>query len=129
MRLSHTVAFRLSGLFGFLGVCLGAFGTHALKETLFRTGSTEFWEKAVFYHLVHAAVMLVVAGLRPLPAVAWYFFGAGILAFSGSLYLYALTRVYFLVFITPLGGVCLLVGWLLLILHRSPPTPEISKPL
>ena len=128
MRLSHTAAFRVSALFGFLGVGLGAFGAHALKETLVRTGSTEFWGKAVLYHLVHATVMLVVAGLRPLPTAAWSFFGVGILAFSGSLYLYALTRVYFLVFITPFGGICLLVGWLLLILHRSPPTPQISKP-
>ena len=91
-----------------------------MKDFLARTNSVQTWETAVHYHLAHAVVMLVVAGLQPLPSRAWSFFGIGILAFSGSLYLYVLTHVYWLVFVTPLGGLCLLVGWLLLMLRRFP---------
>ena len=120
MRLSPAAAFRASALFGLFAVGLGAFGAHALKELLARTNSSQTWETAVHYHLAHAVVMLVVAGLQPVPSTAWNFFGLGIIGFSGSLYLYALTHVYWLVFVTPLGGLCLLLGWLLLALRRFP---------
>ena len=120
MRVASFTAFRTSAVLGFLGVALGAFGAHALKDTLARLQSAGVWETAVFYHLVHAVVMLGVAGLRPFPSSAWLSFGLGVLAFSGSLYAYALTHMFWLVFVTPVGGLCLLAGWLLLALHARP---------
>ncbi len=112
------LAFRSAALSGLLAVALGAFGAHALKATLLQKATAELWEKAVFYHLIHSVVMLAVSGLRPFPKGAWIFLGLGIFGFSGSLYLYALTRTFWLVFVTPLGGLCLLAGWLLLALRN-----------
>lgn len=117
-RWSAGTALRIAAGFGFAGVALGAFGAHALQKALIQRGTAATWETAVLYHLVHAVVLLVVAGLRPFPRLAWTFFAVGVLAFSGSLYLYALSRWFPLVFVTPLGGLCLLLGWLLLVLRR-----------
>ena len=113
-----SAAFRATAWLGFMGVALGAFGAHWLKDMLDRRGMATIWEKAVFYHLVHAVVMLVVASMNPFPAVAWRLLGLGVLCFSGSLYLWALTGTRWMVFVTPIGGLCLLAGWLWLSLHR-----------
>jgi uncharacterized membrane protein YgdD (TMEM256/DUF423 family) len=77
-----------------------------------RNGMVEVWNKAVLYHFVHAIAILVLA-LYPLAnrTVSWLL-GAGILLFSGSLYLLALTNIRWLGAITPLGGLCFLAGWL-----------------
>lgn len=116
MRVSSVSAFRAAALLGLLGVALGAFGAHGLKEVLARREhAAEWWEKAVFYHFIHAVVLLVLALLQPFPRTAFWWFVAGILAFSGSLYLLALTGAHWLVFVTPLGGFCLLGGWLCLV--------------
>ena len=114
---------------GFLGVALGAFGAHFLKDELTRHHANATWETAVFYHLLHAVVMLGVAGLRPLPKGAWSAFCLGVLCFSGSLYVYSLTRFFWLVFVTPLGGLCLLVGWFLLAWRPAVPGGNIPEPL
>ena len=102
---------RLAAALCFLAVALGAFGAHALKATLETHGMAEVWNKAVLYHFFHALALLVIAltmaGQR---GVCWLFF-AGILLFSGSLYLMALTNVRSLGAITPLGGLCFLAGW------------------
>ena len=68
--------------------------------------------------------MLVAATVYPLPTRAWMCFAVGILAFSGSLYLYALTHLFWLVFVTPLGGGFLLAGWFLLMLR--PPAANLK---
>ena len=80
----------------------------------------------MFYHFLHTVVMLGLAGsLRPFPSGAFLCLGAGVLAFSGSLYAYALLGTRFLVFITPLGGLCFLAGWLwLIIAARRYSVPE-----
>ena len=114
---SRMAAFRVAACLGFLAVALGAFGAHALKDLLLRRNMTAVWDKAVFYHMVHAVVMGGVAGLRPFPTAAWRWFGAGVLCFSGSLYAWTLTEAHWLVFITPLGGLCLLAGWVSLAIH------------
>lgn len=128
-RLSSGAAFRWSAALGFLGVALGAFGAHFLKDALARHHANATWETAVFYHLVHAVVMLVVAGLRPLPSRAWSAFCLGVLCFSGSLYVYSLTRIYWLVFVTPFGGLCLLVGWFLLAWRPAAVRDHLAAPL
>jgi len=109
-------ALALSASLGFLGVALGAFGAHGLEETLARNGTAETWRTAVFYHLVHAVVLFVLAERRPVATGPWLAFFAGILIFSGSLYILSVTGLKWLGAITPLGGVSLLIGWLWLAL-------------
>lgn len=111
---------RVAAAAGFLGVALGAFGAHGLKDVFARTGGESWWETASFYHLLHAAVLLWVAG-RPRPArAAFWCFLAGIALFAGSLYAMALTGERRLGAITPLGGLALLAGWTLLALSPHP---------
>jgi uncharacterized membrane protein YgdD (TMEM256/DUF423 family) len=123
--MNNSVAQRIAAVLGFLAVALGAFGAHGLRAVLAQNGTTAMWEKAVFYHFIHTVMLFVLAGRNPLPSGPWFSFLAGILAFSGSLYLFALTNLHWLVFITPLGGVSFLAGWLWLALapfNRSSPT-------
>jgi uncharacterized membrane protein YgdD (TMEM256/DUF423 family) len=107
-------AIRISAVVGFLGVALGAFGAHALKEHLAALQMGDVWEKAVFYHLIHAVVLLLLAGRPVFPRLPWCCFLVGIILFSGSLYLLAYTGIRWLGAITPLGGLSLLAGWLIL---------------
>ena len=102
---------------GLIGVGLGAFGAHGLKGILESRGSTGVWETAVLYHLVHTVALFALAlgGDRAsLPVgragACWV---AGILLFSGSLYLLAVGGPRFLGPVTPLGGLAFLAGWLL----------------
>ena len=103
-----------------LGVALGAFGAHGLKDRL-DAYSMGVYEKAVFYHFVHALGLLIVSILprvgvltqSAVSLVCWLLF-AGILIFCGSLYLLATTGVLTLGAITPIGGICFIAGWLLL---------------
>jgi uncharacterized membrane protein YgdD (TMEM256/DUF423 family) len=110
-----TIYFRIAAIMGFLGVALGAFGAHALKDLLARNGLAPVWEKAVLYHLVHAVMLLVLASRTVVPALAWWLFFAGIVLFSGSLYCFAAMNVRWLMYVTPIGGLCLLAGWLALV--------------
>jgi uncharacterized membrane protein YgdD (TMEM256/DUF423 family) len=98
-----------------LAVMLGAFGAHGLKDRL-DAYSMEVYQKAVFYHFIHALGLLVVS-LAPRTAnLVWVniLLVAGILIFSGSLYLLAVTGVRTLGAITPLGGLSFIAAWLLL---------------
>ena len=120
--MTNSRAMRIAALAGLLAVALGAFGAHALKDRLVHNETTAIWEKAVFYHCIHAVMLFFLATRNPLPRVPWFGFLAGIILFSGSLYLYALTMDHWLVFVTPLGGVSFMVGWVCLILH--PPVAD-----
>ncbi len=98
-----------------LGVALGAFGAHGLRPRLGDAIAT--WETAVFYHLIHALAIVVVAALARADAelvglrgVGWLFC-AGIVLFSGSLYLLALGGPRLLGPVTPLGGVAFIAAW------------------
>ncbi len=110
-----SLLFRIAAGLCFLGVALGAFGAHALKETLQTNGMTDVWNKAVLYHFVHALALLLLATLPGAARAASGLFLAGIILFSGSLYLLALTNVKWLGAITPLGGLCFLAGWVCLV--------------
>jgi uncharacterized membrane protein YgdD (TMEM256/DUF423 family) len=109
--MTNTLALRISGLLGALGVALGAFGAHAFKDMLVRNQTVEVWEKALFFHFVHGLLLFGLALRRPLLKGPWYSILLGIVLFSGSLYLLAYTRAGWLGAITPLGGISLMVGW------------------
>ena len=101
---------------GFLAsIILGAFGAHGLKTLLAQNETTAIWEKAVFYHFIHAVMLFVLAERKPFPALAWWSFLTGIVIFSGSLYLLAVTNVRWLGAVTPIGGLAFLLGWARLI--------------
>ena len=106
------MAKRLSVLLGGSAVALGAFGAHGLQELLVAGNRMETWETAVFYHLAHAIVLLVLSLSSPWRALSWQFMAAGVVIFSGSLYMLCLTGLTWLGAITPIGGLLLIVGWL-----------------
>lgn len=115
--MNNRKALRISAGLGFLAVALGAFGAHGLKHVLEQNQTAGIWEKAVFYHFIHAVMLFVLAG-RPRFAVGtWYAFLAGIVLFSGSLYVLALTGQKWLGAITPVGGMSFLAGWLCLAIN------------
>jgi uncharacterized membrane protein YgdD (TMEM256/DUF423 family) len=102
----------LAGLIGFLAVAAGAFGAHGL-EGRFTEKQLEHWELAATYQLYHALALAVGAVLPACRTrrIALIALTAGIIIFSGSLYLLAATRVGLFGAITPVGGTALLVGW------------------
>lgn len=103
-----------------LAVAMGAFGAHALRKRLDAYAMT-IYEKAVFYHFVHALGILLVyllARTRAIPIVSlgvveWLLF-IGIVLFSGSLYALAISGVRALGAVTPIGGLAFLAGWIVL---------------
>jgi uncharacterized membrane protein YgdD (TMEM256/DUF423 family) len=107
----NVTLFRLAAAFCFLAVALGAFGAHALKATLAAHEMADVWKTAVLYHFLHGLALMVVAVLPVTNRPAAGFFIAGIVIFSGSLYLLALTNMRWLGAITPIGGLCFLAGW------------------
>ena len=95
---------------------MGAFGAHVLKDRL-TPQYMSVYETGVWYHLIHTVALLGVAlligilgGSKWLKLAGWFFI-AGILLFSGSLYALAITGIAILGAITPFGGLCFLAGW------------------
>ncbi|MCW5555957.1 MAG: DUF423 domain-containing protein [Verrucomicrobiae bacterium] len=117
--MKNGMAIRIAALLGFLAVALGAFGAHGLEGILTRHNRVATWETAVFYHAIHTVVLLVLALRKPLMTGPWWSLFAGILIFSGSLYLLSLSNVTWLGAITPIGGVSFLVGWLWLMVSAG----------
>jgi uncharacterized membrane protein YgdD (TMEM256/DUF423 family) len=109
-------ALRIAASLGLLAVALGAFGAHGLRPLLTRNEAVSLWEKAVFYHFIHAVILFILAGRAPFHRGPWLSFLIGIMLFSGSLYLLALTKLHWLGAITPFGGVSFIVGWLWLVI-------------
>ena len=102
---------RLAAALCFAAVALGAFGAHALKDTLHSHDMADVWNKAVLYHFIHAIALFVLALFGTANRGAWWLLFAGIVLFSGSLYVMALSNLRWLGAITPFGGLCFLVGW------------------
>lgn len=105
-----------AAIIGLVTVALGAFGAHALKDILDEAGKHRF-DLASRYAFIHALAIMAAALALPLAAkpqrlllAAWLFI-AGIVLFSGSLVILALTGIRFFAVVTPLGGLCFLVGW------------------
>lgn len=113
---------RIASLLMFLAVALGAFGSHALRGRL-TDHYLDVYKTAVLYHFIHASGIFVVAWLStvsqdPRITYAGLAFLAGIVLFSGSLYVLSVTGTKWLGAITPLGGLSFLAGWLLLFLSK-----------
>ena len=109
---------KWGSVFMFLGVALGAFGSHILR-TKISDYYLDVYKTGVWYHLVHALGLFAVAWLStilndPKVDAVGYLFVAGILFFSGSLYLLAITGQKWLGAVTPLGGLSMLTGWAIL---------------
>ena len=124
----------LGAIFGFIGVALGAFGSHALRSKLTPDRVATF-ETGVRYQMWHALALFVVViveawtpsggsssftlvadrGGAPLLFAAGWLFAGGIVLFSGSLYALAGTGRRVWGAVTPFGGACLLLGWAMLL--------------
>jgi uncharacterized membrane protein YgdD (TMEM256/DUF423 family) len=117
--MNNRLAVNVAGFLGFSGVLSGAFGAHILRDLLERLGTTEFWHTAVLYHLVHAVLLLVFAGWRPIPRLSYLLILFGVIVFSGSLYALALTNLRWFGAMTPLGGLGMLFGWLSVALWKQ----------
>lgn len=106
-----------------IAVAFGAFGAHALKEKL-SEHYLAVWETAVQYQMFHALALIAVGilmspslfGSVTLLSWAGYLILAGIIIFSGSLYVLSLTGIGILGAITPIGGVAFIAGWIMLII-------------
>lgn len=109
---------------GATGVALGALGAHGLKATLAERGTQHAWETAVLYQMVHAIALLSTCAYTAIaaknsPTATWInraciSWGAGIVLFSGSIYLLSLGGPRWIGPITPVGGLALLAGWIFL---------------
>ncbi|KKY36963.1 putative membrane protein [Diaporthe ampelina] len=109
---------RVGALYGAAGVCLGAFGAHGLKQRISDPAKIASWGTAAQYQILHS-IALLVARDNPLAAGL---FTAGMSMFSGSIYALVLdpARFKFLGPVTPLGGLCLIGGWLALAFGKAP---------
>ncbi|MFT7688907.1 MAG: uncharacterized membrane protein YgdD (TMEM256/DUF423 family) [Candidatus Azotimanducaceae bacterium] len=113
------IIFTFASISGLVSVILGAFGAHALRGKLDERSMHAF-ETGVNYQLSHSIVILFCCLLVQQWGKHWsleyaaYSFTAGIILFSGSLYLLTITGMKWLGPVTPIGGLCFIVGWSLL---------------
>lgn len=104
-------------LAGASGVALGALGAHGLEDRLATANMTAVWQTAVAYQMWHALALLALLAVPVKPVTVQLAGGlwvSGILLFSGSLYILALDGPRWLGPVTPLGGLALIIGWLIL---------------
>ncbi|MCT6923219.1 DUF423 domain-containing protein [Metasolibacillus sp.] len=114
-----TVALVLGASLALIAIVLGAFGAHALKDKFPEPRYAAIWETAVQYHMYHALGLIIVGilgydtllGVSTILQWASYLMVAGIVFFSGSLYILAVTGVKKLGAITPIGGLLFIAAW------------------
>lgn len=115
----HKLFLQFAAISGFIAVCLGAFGAHALKDKLESAGYLETFHTAVAYQFYHTLALLAIGLLSmkypsSLITYSGYAMMNGMLIFSGSLYLLCFTGTKWLGAVTPIGGLSFLAGWILL---------------
>ena len=107
----------ISAVSGFTAVAIGAFGAHGLREKL-SSEMLEVYKTGVLYQFIHTIILLMLSLTNFIKGkIASIFFLVGIILFSFSLYLYSTSGIRFFAMITPVGGVCFLIGWLWLIVE------------
>jgi uncharacterized membrane protein YgdD (TMEM256/DUF423 family) len=107
----------ISAVSGFTAVAIGAFGAHGLREKL-SNELLEVYKTGVLYQFIHTIVLLILSLTNFIKTkIASIFFLAGIILFSFSLYIYSTSGVQFFAMVTPVGGVCFLLGWFWLIVE------------
>ncbi|MGJ3235537.1 DUF423 domain-containing protein [Marivirga sp.] len=117
--MTHKLIIIIGSISGAISVMLGAFGAHALKDSLTASGRLETYETAVKYQMYHSLAMILLGVLmlnfqHRFLNYASYSFLLGIIIFSGSLYALCATGITKLGAITPIGGLFLIAGWVLL---------------
>ena len=110
----------IGAMSGCLVVIMGAFGAHALNEILDDYGKS-IYNKAVLYHMFHSIAILILGLINKIQpeiqlCMAGWSFVFGIILFSGSLYILAITGIKSLGMITPIGGILFIIGWVFLFL-------------
>ncbi len=115
----------MAGLFGATGVAAGAFGAHALQASV-SPERIAIWDTAAQYHLIHAAAILALGSQTGdsrwrLPMMG---FTGGILLFSFSLYALVLTDITRLAMVTPVGGLLLMLSWLMVAIKALKPAKD-----
>jgi len=113
---------RIASVLMFLAVGLGAFGAHALKSKI-SDDYLDVYKTAVLYQFIHALGLFVIAWLSTInndPKITWagFLMLAGIILFSGSLYVLSLSGLKWLGALTPIGGLCFLAAWISLVLVK-----------
>lgn len=112
-----------AGISGFFSVAFGAIGSHLLSPIM-SAHQMEWIELGLRYQMVHTVALMVLAAILMRKVILWFywcgiFFAVGILLFSGSLYCMALLQVKYFAYFTPIGGVCFLIGWLLVVIGAT----------
>ncbi|MBK6263697.1 DUF423 domain-containing protein [Marivirga sp. S37H4] len=115
----HKLFIIIGAVSGAVSVILGAFGAHALQDTLTATGRMETYETAVKYQMYHSLALILLGIMmaqfdHKFMQFSGYSFLMGIIIFSGSLYLLCATGITKLGAITPIGGIFLIAAWILL---------------
>ncbi len=108
----------IGAMSGCLVVIMGAFGAHALNELLDDYGKS-IYNKSVLYHMFHSIDILILGLINKIQpeiqlSMAGWSFVFGIILFSGSLYILAITGIKSLGMITPIGGILFIMGWIFL---------------
>ncbi len=118
--MNNRQTFITATLFAALAIGLGAFGAHALKDVLIPE-RLHTWETAVTYHMWHALGMMLLAIVSKIFEVDLKtpinLILSGIVIFSGSLYVLCLTDISWFGAITPVGGICFILGWLVVMVQ------------
>jgi uncharacterized membrane protein YgdD (TMEM256/DUF423 family) len=135
MNKAVKVTLIVASIFAMLSVAIGAFAAHALKASL-EPYALSIIETGARYQMFHALALMALASLSlrlvslsiVLPA---FCFSIGIVCFSGSLYLLALTSIKWVVFVTPLGGLLFIIGWCsviyIVLRHTNTDAKDISN--
>ncbi|KAF2189851.1 DUF423-domain-containing protein [Zopfia rhizophila CBS 207.26] len=115
-------------LYGASSVMLGAFGAHGLKKRIADPVRLANWSTAAHYQMIHSCALTFASVVAPQNTLAAGLLTAGMTMFSGSLYLLVLDpeRFKFLGPVTPLGGLCLIGGWMLLAFTKRPIVPKFK---
>ncbi|KAJ1963403.1 hypothetical protein GGI12_002072 [Dipsacomyces acuminosporus] len=115
--MSSALALKMAALLGSTGVAFGAFGAHGLKKIVREPEKISAWTSAAHYQLFHSAALLAFAATGRRSPYVVGLWTAGTVMFAGSIYCLVLRgeRLKFLGPVTPLGGVCMIGGWLALL--------------